>query len=124
MDKDGLPEPPIELRGFKTCAEGDRREVQPGEEYCVQHGGKPLTLDGLRRSAHRTIRMAIHQMMTCGNCVGVPLNEIRCSKCAWMRGAAMGIAGEAEQLGWADDMEPYMKMIGNLEPGWQKRAFK
>jgi hypothetical protein len=27
MDKYGLPEPPIELSGFKACAHGDRREV-------------------------------------------------------------------------------------------------
>jgi hypothetical protein len=40
-----------------------------------------------------------------------------------MRGAAMGIAGIADQMGWVDDMQPYMKMIGNFSPGWQKQAF-
>ena len=124
-DEFGLPEAPIKLSGFPTCAHPSRdgREVEKAGDFCAQDGGKPASMEILRRSMHREIRMAIRQMQLCGDCAVIPINEIRCHRCTWMRGAAMGIAGVGEQLGWAEELEPYMRMIGHFDPGWQKKAF-
>ena len=86
------------------------------------HGGTPLSLEGQRRTMHRTIRMAIRLMQRCQECQDIPLKEVRCTACAWSRGAAMGIAGFAEVLGWEKELVPYMQMIGEFDPGWQKRV--
>lgn len=114
--------PEIELAGFPTCKVGDKHEVNPDQEFCAMHGGTPLSLEGQRRTIHRTIRMAIRLMMKCRECEGIPLKELRCGACAWSRGAAMGVAGFAEVLGWEDELVPYMQMIGHFDPGWQKKV--
>ena len=124
MDKYSLPEVPIFLGGIKVCEKGDKREVADGERFCGQHGGKPLSIEALRRTIHRCLRGGIHEMQRCENCVKIPLNQVRCLRCAWMRGAAMGIAGIAEEMGWAEEVEPYMKMIGVYSPGWQREVFR
>ena len=124
-DKHGLPEPPITLSGFPTCAHPsqDGREVEALGDFCVQDGGKPASIEILRRAVHRQIRSAIIQMKKCHGCEVLELTDIRCSACTWCRGAAMGIAGIAGQLGWADEIKPLMAMIGIYAPGWQKKAF-
>lgn len=126
MDRYGLPEPPIKLDGFPLCAhpDGDRREVAAPGELCAQDGGQPATLEILRRSIHRQIRGAILEMKCCRRCEGLDLRDVRCAACAWMRGAAMGVAGIAELLGWAGEVQPLMSLIGIYDPGWQKRCFQ
>jgi hypothetical protein len=56
-------------------------------------------------------------MADCPDCKGRPLKDTRCPKCNWMRGVAMGIAGIAEQLGWAEEMRPYMDLIAFRRDG-------
>ena len=121
VDKHGIPMPEIELTGFLTCKAGDQHEVNPGQGFCAMHGGTVLSLEGQRRTMHRQIRMAIRLMTKCQKCEGIPLKDLRCTACAWSRGAAMGVAGFAEVMGWADELVPYMQMIGHFDPGWQRR---
>lgn len=112
-----LPESPIELAGFPTCKVCGREEAKNGAG-CAMEGGPPLSTDGLRRSILRQIRSCIYQVMNCEKCKDKQLNAERCAWCAWLRGAAMGIAGIGEQMGWESDALPYMKMIAVYEPGW------
>lgn len=116
-----LPDPPIKLDGFPTCAAGDGREVEKRGDCCAQDGGKPASMQILRRAIHRQIRTCITRMIQCGPCSGIPLNGVRCPMCTWYRGGAMGIGGLAEQLGYAEELEPLMSMVGVLDPGWQTR---
>lgn len=113
----GLPEPPIELGGFPTCQVCQREESNK-DAGCAMHGGQPLSIEALRRSLLRQMRSCVYQVMNCDQCTDKKLNEERCSWCAWLRGAAMGIAGIAEQMGWESDALPYMKMIAVYDPGW------
>lgn len=126
LDKYGLPVPTIKLDGFPVCAHprNDGREVEKRGDFCAQDGGKPASTEILRRVTVRQIRSSIRQMMLCGDCVGIPLTSVRCPACTWLRGAAMGIAGVGEQMGFAEDLEPLMALIGVFDPGWQERCQK
>ena len=77
----------------------------------------------LRRTILRGIRFSVADMIRCEKCKDIPLNEVRCVGCAYMRGCAMGIAGLAEGLKWKDDIEPLIKLIGVYDPGWMERAW-
>lgn len=120
MKNVGLPEPPIELAGFPACKVCGREE-RVRDAGCAMHGGEPLPLEALRRSILRQIRSCVYQVMECKRCSDKSLNEARCAWCGWLRGAAMGIAGIAEQMGWEKDAVPYMKMIAVFDPGWADR---
>ena len=121
-DEHGIPVPDIELSGFPTCKVASEHEVNPGEQFCAMHGGTVLSVEGQRRTIHRTIRVGIMRMMRCRQCQGLPLKDLRCSACAWTRGVAMGVAGFAEVMGWSDELMPYMEMISHFDPGWQRKV--
>jgi hypothetical protein len=118
-----LPAPPIELAGFPYCRQGCRTEVRGEGDACAVHGGRPMDLPMLRRRIVRGVRFAVAEIIRCEKCSQIPLNEVRCPGCAWMRGGAMGAAGLAEDLGWEADVEPLIKMIGIHDPGWMEKAW-
>lgn len=117
-----IPEAPIKLSGFPTCKAGDGREVESRGDFCAQDGGKSASPQILRRAIHRQVRCGIAQMQRCEECKGIPLADSRCKVCSWWRGGVMGIAGLAEQMGYAEEMIPYMEMISVYAPGWQDRV--
>ncbi len=119
-----IPEAPIQLNGFPTCAgpENDGREVHSAGELCRMDGGKPASLDMIRRTIHRQIRLGLRQLLSCGKCKEIPPNEVRCSFCSWMRGAIMGMAGIGEQVWGDEEFAPYLKIISEFDPNWQKRV--
>lgn len=119
-----IPDAPIKLDGFPTCAHADNdgREVANAGDLCALDGGKPATLEIIRRSFHRQMRLGLRQILACRECKSIPPNEVRCSLCAWFRGAVMGMAGIAEQV-WGDvEFMPYVSPISVFDPGWQKRV--
>ena len=116
LDKDGIPVAPITLDGFPTCKRGDKREVNPGQDFCALHGGTPLTGEALRRAIHRSIRGPIYEMMKCRECDGIALTDLRCKECAWLRGNAMGTAGIAEEMGLYQEVKPLLQIIARLDP--------
>lgn len=82
-----------------------------------------MDLPMLRRTIIRGMRFAIADMIRCEKCREIPLNQVRCGACAYMRGCAMGVAGMAEGLGWIADVEPLLKLIGIPDPGWMERVW-
>ena len=108
-----VPESPIPIAGFPICAAGRccDYEVARKGDMCAVHGGQPAGLETVHRSIHRQLRTCVSGMRDCPDCQGRPLKDTRCPRCNWMRGAAMGMAGIAEQLGWGGEMDPYMDLI-------------
>ncbi len=119
-----IPEAPIKLNGFPTCAgpDNDKREVEKAGDLCALCGGKPASVEIIRRSMHRQMRTALRELLGCGNCKAIPPNEVRCGWCAWIRGTIMGMAGIGEQLWGCDEFDEYLKIISVFDPGWQKRV--
>lgn len=119
-----LPTPTIKLDGFPIC-HGDRNrcttEVSSVSSWCARHSGPPMGPSILRRTLNRQARTAVQNMIDCRDCEHINLNDIRCSKCAWFRGVAMGLTGIAEQNGWEGDVTPLMKMIAHHEPRWYEK---
>lgn len=118
-----LPDAPIQVAGFPACRVCGREEMERGIG-CAMHGGRPLDLAALRRSMLRQVRTAIQQMIDCQERGFRSVTDVCCPMCSWLRGAAMGIAGIAEQLGFESDMLPYMAVIGTLDPGWADRYLR
>lgn len=119
-----IPDAPIKLDGFPTCAHPgrDQREVENVGDFCALDGGKPASLDIVRRAIHRQIRLSLRQMLGCATCARIAPSEVRCTLCAWFRGAIMGMAGIGEQVWGAEEFEPYLKIVSVYDPGWQKRV--
>lgn len=119
-----IPDAPVKLDGFPLCSHphNDGREVHAAGDVCALDGGKPASLEMIRRTMHRQIRLGLRQILACSVCKEIPPNEIRCKKCAWMRGAVMGIAGVGEQVWGLEEFDPYMQIISVFDPGWQKRV--
>ncbi len=118
-----LPEAAIDLSKPHKCRDDCGAEVLAHEDRCAYHGGAAMTIPMLRRYTLRGIRFAICEMIRCEKCRDIPLNEVRCNACAYVRGTAMGIGALAENMGWKDDSEPLMALIGIEDPGWIKRYF-
>lgn len=117
-----IPEAPIKLDGFPTCATGDGREVEKRGDVCALDGGKPASLDMIRRTIHRQIRAALRQVLACETCKEIPPDKVRCQKCSWMRGAIVGMAGVGEQIWGDEEFTPYLEIICQYDPGWQNRV--
>ncbi len=117
-----IPAAPIKLDGFPLCAKKDKREVATEGGLCALCGGPPASLEIVRRSMHRQIRTALREILGCGNCKAIPPNEARCSWCAWVRGAIMGICGIGEQVWGLEEFDEYLKIVSVYDPGWQNRV--
>lgn len=119
-----IPDAPIKLDGFPTCAgpENDGREVHEAGEVCCLDGGKPASLEMLRRTIHRQIRLSLRQLLACRQCKEIPPEKVRCDLCSWYRGAIMGMAGIGEQVWGDEEFMPYLKIVSVHDPGWQKRV--
>jgi hypothetical protein len=119
MSKVTVPKAPIPVSGFPICAAdyGCDYEVAEKGGTCAIHGGPPASLEMIHRSIHRQLKSCVSDMMGCLNCKGRLLKDTRCHRCNWMRGAAMGMAGLAEQLGWAEEMGPYLDLIALRRDG-------
>ena len=109
-----IPESPIKLDGFPLCTDYDcPHEVGTKGQKCGLHGGPPAVIDIIHRTIHRQIRTSLRAMVGCDDCHYLSLDEIRCIRCCWYRGAIMGMAGIAEQLGWGEEMIPYLNLIAH-----------
>jgi hypothetical protein len=119
-----IPEAPITLKGFPTCAHphNDGREVEKAGDLCALDGGKPASLEIIRRSLHRQIQQSLRQFLACEKCRAIPPNDIRCNLCSWFRGAIMGMAGIGEQVWGEAEFESYLKIVSVFDPGWQERV--
>ena len=119
-----IPEAPIKLDGFPLCShpDGDGREVENHGDVCALNGGKPASMEIVRRSMHRQIQQGLRQLLACEKCKAIPPNEVRCTLCAWFRGAIMGMAGIGEQVWGCEEFEPYLAIICEFDPGWQNRV--
>src|SRR5262245_34122398 len=102
-----IPDAPIKTSGFPTCAhpQNDKREVENAGDVCRLDGGKPASMEMIRRSAHRQMRLGLRQILACRQCREIPPNEARCPQCAWFRGVMMGIAGLMEQVYGQEEFE-------------------
>ena len=120
-----LPPPPFPLDGFPRCAFTGptgiecRSEVLKIGDICGSHpGGTPVLDFGvLRRSIVRQIRTGVLFMQNCRYCasLGRALDEVRCGACGYMRGCILGIAGIAEEHGWAEDSRPLLDLVARRE---------
>lgn len=119
-----IPDALIKLDGFPTCAgaQKDGREVEKKGDLCVLDGGKPASLEILRRSIHRQMRLALRQLLGCSKCKEIPPNEKRCEMCAWFRGAMCGMGGIGEQVWGVEEFAPYLKIVCVYDPSWQDRV--
>lgn len=119
-----IPEAPIKLDGFPLCygPDDDRREVENPGDLCAMCGGKPASVEILRRTIHRQARLGLRQVLGCRECKDIPPNEVRCTLCAWYRGVIMGIAGIGEQVWGPEEFDGYLKIICTYDPGWQNRV--
>lgn len=127
MNLSDVPPSPINLKGYPRCGECGS-EVAVGASLCGAHdgGSPPRDFGILRREIIRQIRGAVASMQNCASCIDLPLHAIRCVMCTWTRGAAMGIYGLAECLGWAADTANVLDMIAKREevPGTQAKAMQ
>lgn len=119
-----IPDAPIKLDGFPLCAHphNDGREVHAAGDFCALDGGKPASLDMIRRTMHRQMQLALRQILLCQTCKEIPPSDLRCGLCSWMRGALMGMAGVGEQVWGDEEFVPYLKIVADYDPGWQKRV--
>lgn len=122
MELDIIPDAPFDTKApYHRCPHDATEVAQPGQ-LCAPHGGPPATPEILRRIAHRQVRGSLRAMVLCSDCALTSLREPRCSKCTWIRGALMGMAGLLELLGCEKEFEPYVKLVAIYDPGWKDRV--
>lgn len=124
LDFAEVPEPKINLHGFPHCKKCHTEVLKEGDLCgCHEGGVPPRDFETLRRTLLRQIRGSVASMQNCAKCFSVPMAAIRCPLCTWTRGAAMGLSGIAQIMGWNDDVHDLIDLIGIREevPGTAKK---